>query len=388
VEYITQLEETVEEYENTIKGLKDENAKLRKSNQDLMKQVLSQPITPPTSSGDELLSSSGSEGHQSPEPVPSLFQFQLNDIYDFNLFDQQTLNQPDQPMQINDSANMFFLNHATMPDWDIHQVLGEKGRPVTSEEHQSQLSKELISNYPLLAPALMSIVLRHTLSLEYVTSLAKELEGTLSTDHVKSSTIDDDQETLRGVDMEDLKASFNSLKIEDIKKKEEEEEEEEEEEKENDDDEKLTEEEKAERKANKLKDEELVDMMLNDYFAYYAVMRARGFTHQQLVDRCRECLKQKYLKKSLRENKKQAKQKAAESKSSKWSTNAQTLQTYCRVAGSLLRHPQRMAHVRQVLKKEIVFTQNKHTVHIENNYRKLVNGNYKNQCITNTTTTC
>jgi hypothetical protein len=371
----------VEEHEKTIRVLKEENAKLRKSNEELMKQVLNQPITPPSSSGDELpysSSSSGSEGHYSPEPIPSMFQFQLNDIYDFNLFDQQTLTQPaqqsqQQPMQINDSANMFFLNHATMPDWDIHQVLGEKGRPVTSEEHQRQLSRELITNYPLLAPALMSIVLRHTLSLEYVSSLAKELEGSFSNHHAKSSTVEDDQETLRGVDMEDLKASFNSLDIEDTKreaiKKE---------------DREQTTEEMAEKKANDLTDEHLANMMLEKCFPSYVLMRARGLSHQQVVDRCRECMKHEYIKQELREIKKQAKQKNSESKQSKWSTNTQTLQTYCRVAGSLLRHPQRMTRVSQVLKKEIEFTHNKHTVRIENNYRKLMGGTHKNQRITNT----
>lgn len=346
-----------------------------------MKQVLSHPITPPSTSGDELLStssSSGSEGHHSPEHVPSMFQFQLNDIYDFNLFDPQALTPSNQqtqqqPMPSNDFSNMFFLNHAVMPDWDIHQVLGEKGNHVTSEEHQRQLSRELITDYPLLAPALMSIILRHTLSMEYVASLAKEYKETLPIDDGKCNTAEDDQVTLRGVDMEDLKASFKSLKIEESKK--------------DDDnkhkDNKITEE-NIKKEASELTEGELTDIMLTKYFSMYVIMRTRGLSHQQIIERCRECLKRHYLKKALKEREKQNKQKDAENKSSKWSSNTQTLQAYCRVASSLLRRPQRMTRVSQVLKKEIEFTQNKHTVRIENRYRQLMNGHYKNQCITST----
>lgn len=51
-----------------------------------------------------------------------------------------------------------YLAHATVPDWNIDQVLSKE----TSVVPNNQL---LFQQYPLLAPALMSIVLTHTMTL-------------------------------------------------------------------------------------------------------------------------------------------------------------------------------------------------------------------------------
>lgn len=345
IEYITQLEEKVEEHEKTITGLKQENSKLRSANEELMKQLLNQPITPPSSSSDELHSSastSGSEGHHSPETAPPMFQFQLNDLYDFNLFDQQQQLRQQDVMDVN---NLFYLNHAVMPDWDIHQVLGEKGRPLTSDEDQRQVSRDLISDYPLLAPALMSIVLRHTLSLEYVTSLAKEFSESIGADLTGKT----DSE-LPAYSDEGYKAK-NTLKIEPSTATEVEEEEEDEE----------------------MSEQRVAEKMLNDFFPSYVFYRARGYSHEEIIQKCYQCFNDKNSKCNIKKAKKEAKKKAKSENSSKQSTKLSTLQTYCRVAGTLLKHPQRMAHVNKVLKAEISFTQNKHTARIESNYASLIN---------------
>lgn len=344
IEYITQLEEKVEEHEKTIETLKEENSKLRTANEEIMKQVLNQPITPPSS--DEFLSSSsssGSEGHQSPEtgPVPSMFQFQLNDLYDFNLFDQQQQQQQQRQQDIIDSNNLFYLNHAVMPDWDIHQVLGEKGRPVSSEETQRQLSRELISDYPLLAPALMSIVIRHTLSLEYVTSLAKEFAETTGANLNQEVRTDS------------ITKKKSLLKLEQSK----------------DDQEKLNDKEDDE---ERLTDEEFLQSVLLDYFPSYVLWRARGKSHEQTIARFRECSDDKNSRCHLKMQQKSAK-KERQANSTKPQSKLSTLQTYCKVAGTLLRHPHQMAHVRNVLKEEIPFAQNKYTSKIENNYTSLIN---------------
>ncbi|RCH90824.1 hypothetical protein CU098_005821 [Rhizopus stolonifer] len=373
-EYITQLEEKVEQQEKTIQALKEENTKLRKANEDIMKQVLNQPITPPSSSGDESnASSSGSEGHHSPDAVPSMFQFQLNDFYDVSLFDQSPP-QPQQPMS--DSTNAFFLNHAVMPDWDIHQVLGEKGRPTTTEEYQRELSKELFANYPLLAPALMSIVLRHTLSLEYVNSIAKEF--TENMELKRQLTRAEDEETLRGNDdLDDLKAGMQSLHIEDIKGKQ------------------PVKDEKEEQNEQELTDETLMKLMLQECFSNYIFQRARGISHNAIFERFKQCVNDrehkcghKLFDKGLKLQQESALNKkqlsvSKKSRNSSSPSSLQTLQTYCRVAGSLLRQPQRMTRVGQVLKEQISFQQNKHISHIERNFKKMVNPPPKNLRIAN-----
>ncbi|KAI8637260.1 hypothetical protein BD408DRAFT_424862 [Parasitella parasitica] len=338
-EYITQLEERVAEHEKTINDLKQENEKLRRANQDIMQQLLVQPITPPSSSSDE--SSSGSEGHNSPSTLPPAYQFQLNDLYDFNLFDQQA-QQANQ--QMNESSNLFYLNHATMPDWDMTQVLGEKGKSISAEDYQRELSKELINDYPLLAPALMSIVLRHTLSLEYVTALAKEFSEKVGADmadqdHLTSKRGEEDQETLRGVDIDDLKASFNSLQIEDAEEPE------------------------ASSEKETLSELELTQKMLTKHFRFYVLYRARGLSHKEIMEKCRPCLTGESKCGSGKKDK--SKEKCSTNNS------MHTLQAYCRVAGNLLKHPHRMSRVSEVLKKEIEFTQNKHTSQVQSHYKNL-----------------
>ncbi|CAO3653533.1 unnamed protein product [Mucor fragilis] len=360
-EYITQLEEKVSDHENTINDLKKENEKLRQANQELTKQLLVQPITPPSSSGDELLSSSstssGSEGHHSPDAAPPAYHFQLNDLYDFNLFDQQAQQAAQQQPQMNASSNLFYLNHATMPDWDMTQVLSGKSDSISPEDYQKELSRELINDYPLLAPALMSIVLRHTLSLEYVAALAKEFSDKVGADligaghHAKTKHIDDDQETIGGLDMEDLKASFNTLKIEDKQESKEE--------------------------KPKLSELDITKIMLNEHYKHYVMYRARGMTHEEIIKKCTPCVlgeaecasPMTRLKNMLTDPKKKG--------SSSKGNNIQTLQTYCRVAGNLLRHPHRMTRVSDVLRKEIEFTENKHTARVESHYKSLMNPSQK-----------
>lgn len=349
------MEEKVADHENTINDLKKENEKLRQANQDLMKQLLIQPITPPSSSGDELLSNSstpsGSEGHNSPDTAPPAYHFQLNDLYDFNLFDQQA-QQAQQQTQMNESSNLFYLNHATMPDWDMTQVLNDKSKSISSDDYQRELSRELINDYPLLAPALMSIVLRHTLSLEYVTALAKEFSDKvgadlIGTDHPKTKHTDEDQETIRAFDMEDLKASFNTLKIED-------------------------EQDSAEKKPE-LTELELTKIVLTKYYKYYVVYRARGLTHEEIIEKCKPCALGEIECRPLltRLKNKITDQGRKEKSPSSKGNNIQTLQTYCRVAGNLLRHPHRMTRVSDVLRKEIEFTENKHTSRVESHYKSL-----------------
>jgi hypothetical protein len=315
-----------------------------------MKQLLNQPITPPSSgSSDEVFSnssSSGSEGHNSPEapPLPNMFQFQLNDLYDFNLFEQQQQQQQQQPTMA-DVNNLFYLNHAVMPDWDIHQVLGEKGRPVTSEEVQAQASRDLLADYPLLAPALMSIVLRHTLSLEYVTALAKEFSEALGEDLPGYEVANEEEQDIK-VNKKKLSVEANPEQEVEDKKKED---------------------------SEKMTDGELSSSLLNNYFTQYVWMRARGFSHEEVLAKFRACMEDENSSCNIKNAKKEARKKAKEEQCQENKLKMMTLQAYCRVAGSLLKHPQRMTRLSKVLKEEIAFTQNKHTARIESSYASLIN---------------
>lgn len=309
-----------------------------------MKQLLNQPLTPPSS--DNVLSSSGSEGNYSPEtgPVPTMFQLQFNDLYDLNLFDQS------QPQETTtDTSNLFYLNHAVMPDWDIHQVLGEKGKPMFPKIDQRLAARDLIRDYPLLAPALMSIVVRHTLSLEYVTSIAKEFSESLGPEFSEKSS----EENLRKMEVLQIKGATDSKD--------------------------LCEEEWY------LSDVEFVRLVMKRYFPSYILLRARGVSHDETIERFKYCYRnnpacfKKHKDAMLKKENDESQQQA--SKSSKPS-KLSTLHTYCKVAGTLLKHPTRMAHVNQVLKQEITFAHNKHTSRIENQYASMM-GPFKNLRIVN-----
>lgn len=52
-----------------------------------------------------------------------------------------------------------YLAHASMPNWDMSSIFEKNSHHVPSEE------TDLIRKYPLLAPALMSIVLSHTMTM-------------------------------------------------------------------------------------------------------------------------------------------------------------------------------------------------------------------------------
>lgn len=329
-----------------------------------MKQLLVQPITPPSTSGDESLSSSSSEGNNSPDAVAQAYHFQLDNLYDFNLFDQQV--QQAQQQMHEQHSNLFYLNHATMPDWDMTRVLGEKGQPIPSQSYQRELSRELINDYPLLAPALMSIVLRHTLSLEYVIALAKEFsekvgnnQNELGDENHNKSTVQQDQETLCGADdLDDLKSSFDTLKVEDVQA--------------------TLPSQPEEKQPTEL---ELTDVLLSDFFSCYVMYRARGMSHKDIIDKFTPFLSTYISSYQSSGSKKQAKQKAhkeyCKSNNSSKGNGLQTLQAYCRVASNLLRHPRRMAHVSNVLKKEIDFTHNKHTARVESHYKSLFSSAHK-----------
>ncbi|KAG1206650.1 hypothetical protein G6F69_008672 [Rhizopus microsporus] len=359
-EYITQLEQKVEYQEKTIESLKEENEKLRKVNDELMQQLLSQPITQSSSSGltSDDSTTSASEGQSSPEPLSSMpFQFPLDELYDFSLFDQvdqqssqfsqqqqqqqQQLSQPNAPFSL-EQFSSFYLHHVATPDVNISNILNEKFKDDMTQEERRTAASELLSEYPLLGAALMSIILRHTMTLEYITSIASEYSGTLiqTTDRLKEQEmpIDSKRENTKHIEYTPEKIDEYDPRL--------------------------------------VSDEELLEYVLCHHLSRYVFMRTKGLTHQETMKRWRKCFDEK---KSCMDDfwvKMRGKEKKKSSGSKYMNGSLQTLHTYCKVASAVLKNPQRMTQIHNVLKENIRFTDNEHTRHAERRYASLI-GSFK-----------
>lgn len=70
-------------------------------------------------------------------------------------------NIPYPPVATNINTNNVYLAHASLPDWDMSNIYEKTNHrlPIPTE------NSDLIRTYPLLAPALMSIVLNHTMTM-------------------------------------------------------------------------------------------------------------------------------------------------------------------------------------------------------------------------------
>ncbi|KAI9305424.1 hypothetical protein BJ944DRAFT_265231 [Cunninghamella echinulata] len=58
-----------------------------------------------------------------------------------------------------------YLNHAMMPTWNINNVLSKANEQTSPNNNSNTNVMEVFQKYPLLAPALMSIVVGHTMTL-------------------------------------------------------------------------------------------------------------------------------------------------------------------------------------------------------------------------------
>lgn len=183
IEYINQLENKVDEQEDEIDQLKQENKKLQALNGQLMKEIMQlklqqQPsnITPlpselkplpqnelPEQQTMAITPISSTSSHSPPNFMDSLLDFNLFNSIDFNDTNNNNTG-------ANNNNNTTYLAHALIPSFDLSRVLDDKlSQPPSSIENQH----ELMNMYPLLAPALASIVIRHTFTLHYVAYLSE-----------------------------------------------------------------------------------------------------------------------------------------------------------------------------------------------------------------------
>lgn len=89
--------------------------------------------------------SSSSSDESTLSSPPNLFS-EFPDNWDFVLPEEQTI------------QNDTYLSHALVPHWNINQVLSKETTPIVA-------TPNLFQQYPLLAPALMSIVVTHTMTM-------------------------------------------------------------------------------------------------------------------------------------------------------------------------------------------------------------------------------
>lgn len=331
IEYITQLEQKVEEHEKTIDELRKENLQLRKTNEQLMHQLLPRLASPSNTEHSEELVSSSTESQSSPESAPLAsmpFQFPLDDMYDFNL-----LEQPEQLLLNSNSFDTLYLHHAVMPDLDVHRVLGEKMEQTASQNERQEAAKELLSEYPLLGAALMAIVLRHTMILDYVASIANQFSSVNQEAPVEK---EQQKERKEPKEQKEQKESKGQRRIKDAT---------------------------DEFDPASVTDEDIIYFIFHHGFTHYALYRATGQSHEQIMERWKNCLSTKstcadFFYKKIKERKSVSE--------SKGGNRFQTLQTYCKVAGTLLKHPKRMTQVSKVLKEKINFSKPYYTSHLKN----------------------
>ncbi|KAJ8663354.1 hypothetical protein O0I10_000593 [Lichtheimia ornata] len=144
-DYITSLEEEIEELKsdkaqmrNEINKVYDLVSKLRKENEKLRTDMM-------------MVRQQQQQQPQQPSPdIPTMSVLNNTDENALTTWDAL----------LRDST---WLSHASMPQWDFSHVLSK-------DQEKSSLSlrlnaREMIQRYPLLAPALMSIVLDHTMGM-------------------------------------------------------------------------------------------------------------------------------------------------------------------------------------------------------------------------------
>ncbi|ORZ09565.1 hypothetical protein BCR42DRAFT_423668 [Absidia repens] len=326
-EYITELENKVDEQEDEIEKLKQDNKQLNKLNEQLVQEVMQlrmrqQQQSPPPESQAQPLQVQQQQHYQYQQQQPLTVSPPTSDtnsppdfvesLLDFNLFNNNT-----------------YLSHSLMPDFDLSRVLNDKlANPpstINLEQH-----RELMTMYPLLAPALASIVIRHTFTLHYISYLT-DYNATRPKNEVLDIMHPDDWATALSTGFGKNNLGDDGLNIG------------------NDSGNKLlsthlVEQHSATPSNDGDSDNEeawmkdLERKMIRNHYPYYAFMRMRGFSHEQIMQRCKICMEQKI------ESERQRRRKAATSCS-----RSQTFHGFTSVAASLLRNPSRSPMIAGVM---------------------------------------
>lgn len=323
LEYITELETIVDQQEDEIDSLKQENKKLTDMNQQLIQEVMQLRLQQLTATQQQHIQSQ--QPH--PEAYPSLMISPPNSdtnsppsIMD-TLLDFATFS--------NNSSNDTYLSYSLMPTLDFSAVLADKlSSPPSSQEDR----QELMAVYPLLAPALASIVLRHTFHLHYVAYLSNAFPY--------NATTRPKNEVLDIMHVEDwISAASTPPPFVDNG--------------DGDDDPDKTEcnqlvsahqiECTAGPSSSPSNDSSTADdferQILQQQYPYYALMRLRGLSHDAIIQRCRTNMERR-----------RAAERARRLKAAASCGKLQTLHAFTSVASALLRNPSRSPMIAGVIK--------------------------------------
>ncbi|CAO3595456.1 unnamed protein product [Absidia cylindrospora] len=323
-EYITELENKVDEQEDEIDKLKQDKKQLNKLNEQLVQEVMQlrmrqqQQSPPPESQAQPLQVQQQQQYQYQQQQQPLTISPPTSDtnsppdfvesLLDFNLFNNNT-----------------YLSHSLMPDFDLSRVLNDKLATPPSTINLEQ-HRELMTMYPLLAPALASIVIRHTFTLHYMSYLT-DYNATRPKNEVLDIMHPDDwvtaissgfgKKSLGGGGDDNSSRLLSTHLVE-------------------------------QHSATPLNDgdgdneeawmKDLERKLIRNHYPYYAFMRMRGFSHEQIMQRCKVCMEHKI------EAERQRRRKAATSCS-----RSQTLHGFTSVAAALLRNPSRSPMIAGVM---------------------------------------
>ncbi|KAI8333987.1 hypothetical protein BC941DRAFT_339084, partial [Chlamydoabsidia padenii] len=315
-EYITQLENKVDEQEDEIDSLKQDNKRLTGLNEQLLQEVMELRLQLQQSSVTQhqprhyqqqqpalTVSPSSSDTSSPPDFMESLL--------DFNLFNSNGNNITGNNYNLNT-----YLSHSLMPSFDLSHILGDKlAHPPSStnlEEH-----RELMTVYPLLAPALASIVIRHTFTLHYAAYLTNTFPYDSNATRPKNEYGDDDPDNDKQNNLvpshlveRRKKESFKSPSK------------------------------SYENDTGDTWSRELERNILREHYPYYALMRLRGFSHEKIMRRCQACMEHRL------EVERQRRLKGLSSCS-----KFQTLHAFTSVASALIRTPSRSPMIAGVIQE-------------------------------------
>lgn len=281
--------------------------------------------------------------------------FGLQFVQDFDLFDFSANNES-------------HLAHAVIPDFDFLRVLGDK-IPKPNEDHVVDKEgnvvlkpAEFMKTYPLFIPAIISMIVRHTFTLEYASYISNALLTDITPNTLKYSSStqprnwfglfdvaqsaclvpdsDEDEQTLVGVPcMEEVLGAGSDSKCYDDPSRTTSQD--------NDRGVPLTEEE-----AKALEDKE-VERLIKEHYLHYAFLRMAGYTHEQVFEKYRQCMREGFRRCSSATRRKYMAAGQARPKQSRRNQLTQSLSTiaaFCSVSNTVLHHPERLPFIAAVLK--------------------------------------
>ncbi|KAI9275992.1 hypothetical protein BY458DRAFT_506732 [Sporodiniella umbellata] len=293
-EYIAYLERKVSDQENTVRVLREENKKLLAANEELKQAFV-------LWSAPNVTTAKCSESKASLESQP--IQFSTEDLQHLGLFDPPDL------LNLNtEPFGPFFFDHAMMPDWNLERMIKKPSLAVAQSSWvKNEPTHPLLSDHPLLAPALMSILLHHAMSLE-------------------------DVDVYPALFSESKRPAVTKKRIQEAVPSE------------------------SVSRLDTITNEEIMTYVLTYYYSYYMFCRTVGLGHARILEKSRHCITyQKYYTRDF--FKKMRNQEIAQKRDQANRGKLRTLQVYCKVATAVLKQPQRMTQIRKVLSENIRFSQ-------------------------------